>query len=233
MREATCTLRDDPLARQVTHFSVAYRQKGPSPRRTDAPAGNIYDKYGVRNPVVRRLVTRFRRDLLELVDLAAPSSLIDVGCGEGVLTADLARRIGGPVLGVDLADPALTARWAENTAPNLGYRVADAASLPAADGEFDVASAIEVLEHLADPEAALAEMRRAARRWLIASVPREPLWRAANVARGAYLGSLGDTPGHLSHWSRRGFVSLLRRHGSIEAIRSPFPWTLALVGLDR
>ncbi len=197
------------------------------------PTGNVYDKYGARNPVARRLVTRFRRDLLELVELAAPASLIDVGCGEGVLTADLARGVAGPVLGVDLDDPRLVARWTVNSEPNLRYRAADAAALPAADGEFDAASAIEVLEHLPEPDAVLAEMRRAARRWLIVSVPREPLWRAANVARGAYLRSLGNTPGHVSHWSRRGFVSLLRRHGSIEAIRSPFPWTLLLVGLDR
>ena len=197
------------------------------------PTGNVYDKYGARNPVARRLVTRFRRDLLELVELAAPASLIDVGCGEGVLTADLARGVAGPVLGVDLDDPRLVARWTVNSEPNLRYRAADAAALPAADGEFDAASAIEVLEHLPEPDAALAEMRRAARRWLVVSVPREPLWRAANVARGAYLRSLGNTPGHVSHWSRRGFISLLRRHGSIEAIRSPFPWTLLLVGLNR
>jgi len=195
------------------------------------PTGNVYDKYGARNPVARRLVARFRRDLLELVELAAPASLIDVGCGEGVLTADLARGVGGPVLGVDLADPRLAVRWTGNSEPNLRYRAADAAALPAVDGEFDAASAIEVLEHLPEPDAVLAEMRRAARRWLIVSVPREPLWRAANVARGAYLRSLGNTPGHVRHWSRRGFVSLLRRHGSIEAVRSPFPWTLLLVGL--
>ena len=197
------------------------------------PTGNVYDKYGARNPVARRLVARFRRDLLELVELAAPASLIDVGCGEGVLTADLARGVAGPVLGVDLDDPRLVARWTVNSEPNLRYRAADAAALPAADGEFDAASAIEVLEHLPEPDAVLAEMRRAARRWLIVSVPREPLWRAANVARGAYLASLGNTPGHVSHWSRRGFVSLVWRHGSIVAARSPFPWTLLLVRLDR
>ena len=198
-----------------------------------APRGNAYDKYGSRNPIARRLVAGFRFALSELVEVAAPASLIDVGCGEGTITAQVADRVPGPVLGVDLPDPALASAWERNARPNLDYGVADAATLPAADGEFDAASAIEVLEHLPEPDAALAEMRRTALRWLIVSVPREPLWRTANVVRGAYLGSLGNTPGHVSHWSRRGFVSLLRRHGSIEAIRSPFPWTLLLVGLDR
>lgn len=213
---------------------IVDRSAAAAPPPTPAtPPGNAYDKYGTRNPVARRLVAGFRSALWELVDLAGPSSLLDVGCGEGTITAELAERVPGRVLAVDLPDPRLEAGWRTRARPNLDYAVADAAALPAAGGQFDAASAIGVLEHLPDPDAALAEMRRAARRWLIVSVPREPLWRAANVARGAYLRSLGDTPGHVSHWSRRGFVSLLRRHGSIEAIRSPFPWTLVLIGLDR
>ena len=49
-------------------------------------------------------------------------------------------------------------------------------------------------------------MARVARRWLLVSVPHEPLWRALNVARGAYLRELGNTPGHLNHWTRAAFV---------------------------
>ena len=48
--------------------------------------GNTYDKYGSTNPIVRRLMARFERDLGELFTRAAPSSVLDVGCGEGVLT---------------------------------------------------------------------------------------------------------------------------------------------------
>ena len=76
-------------------------------------------------------------------------------------------------------------------------------ALSFADGEFDLVAATEVLEHVADPQAAVAEMARVARRWLLVSVPHEPLWRALNVARGAYLRELGNTPGHLNHWTRR------------------------------
>ena len=49
-----------------------------------------------------------------------------------------------------------------------------------------MATAIEVLEHVPDPEATLAEMARVARGYLLVSVPREPLWRGLNMARGAY-----------------------------------------------
>ncbi len=92
-----------------------------------------------------------------------------------------------------------------------------AENLPFADGEFDVASAIEVLEHVPDPEHTVAEMARVASGHLLVSVPREPLWRGLNMARGAYLKELGNTPGHLNHWSKRSFVELLSRHGEVVA----------------
>ena len=64
---------------------------------------------------------------------------------------------------------------------------------------------------------------------MLVSVPREPLWRGLNMARGAYLRDLGNTPGHLNHWSKREFAGLLRRYGEVVELRSPFPWTMALV----
>jgi hypothetical protein len=90
-------------------------------------------------------------------------------------------------------------------------------------------SAIEVLEHLPDPKRTLAEMTRCAQRHLLVSVPREPLWRALNVLRGAYLPALGNTPGHLNHWSKDAFVRLLSGRGEVVAVRSPLPWTILLV----
>ena len=50
------------------------------------PTGNTYDKYGSTNPVVRRLMAGFESTLDELWTKAAPQSVLDVGCGEGVLT---------------------------------------------------------------------------------------------------------------------------------------------------
>jgi 2-polyprenyl-3-methyl-5-hydroxy-6-metoxy-1,4-benzoquinol methylase len=194
--------------------------------------GNTYDKYGSRNPVVRRLMDGFERNLDGLLDIASPRSLLDVGCGEGVLVHRWAARLGDArVVGIDLEEESIQAGWSQRQAPNLEYRVMEAASLPFADGEFELASAIEVLEHLPDPEHTLGEMARCARTHLIVSVPREPLWRMLNLARGAYWPALGNTPGHLNHWSKRSFVELLSRHGKVVEMRSPFPWTMLLVRL--
>jgi 2-polyprenyl-3-methyl-5-hydroxy-6-metoxy-1,4-benzoquinol methylase len=201
--------------------------------REGTVTGNTYDKYGSTNPVVKRLMANFESTLDALFTKAEPSSLLDVGCGEGVLTEQWARRIEGRVVGIDLDDPQLHAHWAERQAPNLEYRVMKAETMPFADDEFDVATAIEVLEHVPDPEHTVAEMARVAGGHLLVSVPREPLWRGLNMARGAYLKDLGNTPGHLNHWSKRSFVKLLSKHGTVVEARSPFPWTMLLVRVGR
>jgi ubiquinone/menaquinone biosynthesis C-methylase UbiE len=193
--------------------------------------GNTYDKYGSTNPVVKRLMAGFERTLDELWAKASPRSVLDVGCGEGVLTHQWAMRLrDGRVVGIDLEDPALQAEWERRRAPNLEYRVMKAESLPFGEAEFELAAAIEVLEHVPDPEHTVAEMARVARGGhLLVSVPREPLWRGLNLARGAYVRELGNTPGHVNHWSRRAFVALLSRYGEVREVRSPFPWTMLLV----
>jgi SAM-dependent methyltransferase len=198
---------------------------------TEVPTGNTYDKYGSQNPVVKRLMAGFQGSLDELWRKAGPESVLDVGCGEGILTTEWAERLGSRrIVGIDLEDPKLAQEWAAHHRPNLEFRAEEATSLSFADQEFDMATAIEVLEHVPEPEATLSEMARVARRWLLVSVPREPFWRGLNVARGAYWRSLGNTPGHVNHWSKRSFVSLLERYGDVQA-RTPLPWTMALVRL--
>ena len=85
--------------------------------------------------------------------------MLDVGCGEGVLTVEWAERLGDcRVVGIDLDDPKLRAEWERARAPNLEFRAGEATRLPFGDDEFDMAAAIEVLEHVPDP-------RRRWRRW--------------------------------------------------------------------
>jgi SAM-dependent methyltransferase len=202
---------------------------GPPP---DVPTGNTFDKYGSTNPVVRRLMSGFESTLAELFARADPASVLDVGCGEGVLTYQWAQQLGdGRVVGLDLDDAKLKAEWATRQRANLEYVTMPAENLPFAENEFDLATAIEVLEHVPDPEHTVAEMARVAHRHLLVSVPREPLWRGMNMARGAYLRQLGNTPGHVNHWSKRSFVRLLAQHGDVVQTRTTFPWTMLLVRL--
>ncbi|HMJ02733.1 MAG TPA: class I SAM-dependent methyltransferase [Conexibacter sp.] len=203
-----------------------------TPPVEEVPTGNTFDKYGSTNPVVRRLMAGFEGTLAELFAQAAPQSVLDVGCGEGVLTHQWAQQLGERrIVGIDLDDDKLKAEWETRRRPNLEYRTIPAENLPFADGEFDLACAIEVLEHVPDPAHTVAEMARVASGHLLVSVPREPLWRMLNMARGAYLKELGNTPGHVNHWSKSSFVRLLSQHGEVVEKRSPFPWTMLLVRL--
>ncbi len=195
------------------------------------PTGNTFDKYGSANPVVRRLMAGFERTAAELLDRASPRSMLDVGCGEGVLTERWAQRDATcEIVGVDLQDASLAAHWASRPLrPNLRFAAMEAETLSFEDRSFELVAATEVLEHVADPQAALVEMSRVASRWLLVSVPREPLWRVLNLARGSYLAELGNTPGHLHHWTPAGFRMLLAAYGEIVCARAPLPWTMLLV----
>jgi 2-polyprenyl-3-methyl-5-hydroxy-6-metoxy-1,4-benzoquinol methylase len=196
----------------------------------EVPTGNVSDKRASEHPLVRRLVARFDAALDELLDLAAPTSILDAGCGEGELSERWARRPGVTrVLGCDLEDAELRAHWRRREGPGLAFAAARAESLPAADGAWDLVAAVELLEHVADPERVLAELVRVARHHVLVSVPREPLWRALNLARGAYIGRLGNTPGHVGHFSRRRILAALAGHGTVVRTRTPLPWTMALV----
>lgn len=191
-------------------------------------AGNVTDKYGSRNPIVRRLMAGFDRGLLELLGQVGPvSSVYEVGCGEGHVTARLHTVFPqARLMASDLSPEILeTARRAH---PELEFEQRSVYDLGADGARWDLIVACEVLEHLDEPERALATMAAAATRAMVVTVPREPIWRVLNLARGEYLAQLGNTPGHVNHWSRRAFLALLARHVEVVAWRAPLPWTQAL-----
>ena len=218
-----------------THLEDLHTAAKPGDASADAVVtGNTYDKYGSSNPLVKKMMANFEGTLDDLWNQASPESVLDVGCGEGVLTHKWAERLGDKrIVGLDLDEPELQAAWEHRKRDNLEYRVLEATTLPFADGEFDVATAIEVLEHVPQPAQTIREMARVANRHLIVSVPREPLWRGLNMARGSYIKHLGNTPGHVNHWSKRAFVKELSKVGKVVEARSPFPWTMLLVDVSR
>jgi SAM-dependent methyltransferase len=168
--------------------------------------------------------------ILDGLRLKPGQAVLDAGCGTGEDVVDLAAHVGpdGRVTGVDLSE-AMIAEARQRTAGSglpVSFEVADVAALPFPDGVFDLVVAVEVLEHVAVPGPALAEIARVARGPVVLTVPHEPWWRIANVARGKYVRALGNTPGHLNHWSRRGFARVVDGPLVVERVAGSFPWTL-------
>jgi ubiquinone/menaquinone biosynthesis C-methylase UbiE len=196
------------------------------------PIGNASTKYEASNPIVRHLLSRFLRRLDEVAMSLNPASVLDVGCGEGIVTERLAKGLrSAEVLGVDADATHLREEWCSRSADNLSFATGSAYNLPFADKSYDVVCAIEVLEHLERPRVALAEMSRVARRALLVSVPNEPSWRISHMLAGRNLLHLGNTPGHINHWSKRAFADLVSGYGRIEDVAAVFPWTLVVAGV--
>lgn len=113
-----------------------------------------------------RDVVRRRRLVYEALGATRGERILDVGCGPGFYASELLDKVGpdGSVVGVD-ASPQMLAVAAHRCEgrPNVSFRQADATSLPVEDGGFDRALSVQVLEYVADVEAALGELHRALR----------------------------------------------------------------------
>jgi len=190
--------------------------------------GNTYDKYGTRNPIARRMVAGFDNALSGLVAKVKPGTIHEVGCGEGYW---IIRWLGEGIdaRGTDFSTQVIdiakeNARGRDMEPGRFAVRsIYDV--IPERDSA-DLIVCCEVMEHLEEPQKALRALQRIATSDLILSVPREPLWRVLNLARGKYVSAMGNTPGHVQHWSQRGFVSLTSLFFDVVEVVAPLPWTM-------
>lgn len=203
-----------------------------TPETPGVVIGNHHHKYTSTNPAIRYLTNRFLDHLEAMFDRVAAETptarVAEVGCGEGEIAERLHGRW-GDVTAVDLPDAGLRREWAARPGPQFLH--GDATRLPFPDNAFDVVASVEVLEHLRDPVAGLREYARVSRRHLVLSVPREPVFRIGNLIAARHVRDLGNTPGHLNHWSSPDFIRFVSTVGAVADVAKPMPWTIVWVRL--
>ncbi|HNP07881.1 MAG TPA: methyltransferase domain-containing protein [Cyclobacteriaceae bacterium] len=192
--------------------------------------GNAFDKYGSSNPIVRKIMNGFDRELNKLVERVNPKDLHEVGCGEGYWIIQWYLR-GINARGSDFSTQVINMAKENAVKNSLPEKLFSVRSIYDFDEEEDRAELIvccEVLEHLENPEAALLNLQKITGKYVIISVPREPIWRILNMMRAKYLAELGNTPGHIQHWTKNGIVKLAANYFDVVEISTPFPWTMML-----
>ena len=191
--------------------------------------GNYYNKYQSKNPIAQYLMNGFFKSFDELTQCQSDSNVFEVGCGEGYLSRRLASK-GCNVTAIDVEEDVISLAQKNPLSDELGVVFYESSIYDLHKDqlrEYDLVVCCEVLEHLETPEEGLQALLNSGARSLVLSVPREPIWHIMNMARLRYLKALGNTPGHINHWSFKKFYHLVERYFIIEKIA--LPWTFLKV----
>ena len=203
---------------------------------TEPVYGNYVDKYHTSNRIEKLLMSDFLnhfRKLLSQTGLNNPERICEVGCGDGELLKVI-RTVypSQQISACDISPEQVEMAAGRKENDKVQFSVQNAESLSGYDDQsFDIVICVEVLEHLERPERGLDELVRISRDAMLISVPNEPIWRMLNIARGKYWNALGNTPGHLNHWSPFQFPAFLAQEQEFKITKKtyPFPWQMILL----
>ena len=189
--------------------------------------GNYYDKHNSKNPIVKALMSNFHRIYSRFIQKTKTETILDIGCGEGYTTKILKNSnkevfIEGIEYGKEMV------KKAKKINPDIHFEEGSIYNISRKDASYDMTLASEVLEHLEDPLKGLLELKRVSKKFVLVSVPNEPWWRIVNVLRLKYLKDLGNTPGHLNHWSGKNLYRFLRPNFKRVIIKNAVLWNIAL-----
>jgi len=173
--------------------------------------------------VIRRFLDHLCARIVEI----RPRTIVDLGCGEGVVAGEI-RRVLPDVryVGIDASGEAI--RMARASNPGFEFHQGDILEGQPEGAVADLALCVEVLEHLDQPDLALERIAAATSDYLLVSVPWEPCFRLGNLLRGKYLTNWGNHPEHVQQFSPGRLRDLLERHYSCVAVETCFPWLIAV-----
>lgn len=178
-----------------------------------------YIKHTTKNPLKKWLINYFYKVLFSLITDLKIITALDAGCGEGFTLDQLKKKFPAiDCVGIDASAKAIN--LGRKMFPKIKLKTGSIYQLPYKNRSFDLVLCTEVLEHLTNPAMALKEIKRAAKKYCLFSVPNEPWFRITR---------LGHDPEHINHWTKNKFVSLLEKNRfKILKVRTSFPWTIVL-----
>lgn len=189
--------------------------------------GNIFNKYESKNPLVRLVVRLYLKRLFSILGELQFRNVLDVGGGEGYIAGKIAKQFTVPVVCVEPNKQFIQQHIAKHK--GVSYVRGSAYHIPKKAQSFDLVLCLEVLEHLTQPEVALRELQRTAKRSIIITVPNELLFRIANILRFTYLSQLGNTPGHINAWTSKSFQRFICQQAPQATFQSAFLWNFAII----
>lgn len=200
--------------------------------------GNYEDKYNSNNPVSKVLMNNFIdsiRKLIKDIDRKEITSVCEVGAGEGELLKNIIKVYPGAIYSAtDLSKRKIKEAKNNLKIKNINFSVQNAENLNKfKDKQFDLVICCEVLEHVKNYNKSLKELKRISKKYILISVPNEPIWRMLNMTRGKYWKTLGNTPGHINHWNIFSFDKLVKSEKLvILGKKYPLPWQMMLLRIN-
>jgi ubiquinone/menaquinone biosynthesis C-methylase UbiE len=199
-----------------------------------ANSGELYDwctkEYQSANPISKVLIYCFYKVLSEkILHPIKPnlSKILEIGSGAGESTL----RIQEMVKGIQYDATEYDLRYIEAIKKRdlqINVSQENVYHINRPNSSYECLIMLEVLEHLDDVGLALAELFRVSSRYVIISVPHEPLWRLTNLLRCKYVADFGNTPGHINHFNKRKLKKCLIPHASNITFYFTFPWIILI-----
>lgn len=198
----------------------------------DIIVGNYFNKHQSNHFLYRKLVNKYRFTLQSMIHELQISNCMEIGSGEGYIVDYILKA--NPeikVVGSDI-DYSMV-QQAKKTKSVADWCVLKGENLPFKDDSYEMVVACEVLEHIVDPGKVIQELHRVSSRYIVISVPYEPIWRILNMIRLKYLKDFGNTPGHVNHWSKNSIIASINPYFKPIDVRISLPWIFILAEKPR
>lgn len=191
-------------------------------------------EYDSQNPISKKLYSNFYKKIDFILQnyLKNNSRLLEVGCGAAESSLRIQSTLDSLKITTSFEASEYDNRYVEKiNSLDFPFKVIQESvyELTRKENEFDMVFLLEVLEHLEMPDEAIKELFRISSKYVVISVPNEPIWRMANMARLQYLKDFGNTPGHINHFNHSKLNKLVKSYGKIVKVFKPFPWIIIVV----